>query len=68
MNNRRVLPVILAAVMSVCLNTAPFSLAVHAAEEACTINVEKETSTDVSECQNTDEPGKAAAAEEPDSS
>ena len=54
--------------MSVCLNTAPFSLAVHAAEEACTINAEKETSTDVSECQNTDEPGKAAAAEEPDSS
>ena len=60
----RALPLLLAVVLSVCLNTAPFSLAVHAAEESRPANTENEISADVIGCQNTDEPEAASAAEE----
>ena len=60
----RALPLLLAVVLSVCLNTAPFSLAVHAAEESRPANTENEISADVIGCQNTDEPETASAAEE----
>ena len=46
------------------MNTAPFSLAVHAAEESRPANTENEISADVIGCQNTDEPEAASAAEE----
>ena len=58
------MPLLLAVVLSVCLNTAPFSLAVHAAEESRPANTENEISADVIGCQNTDEPEAASAAEE----
>ena len=60
----RALPLLLVVVLSVCLNTAPFSLAVHAAEESRPANTENEISADVIGCQNADEPEAASAAEE----
>ena len=60
----RALPLLLAAVLSVCLHTAPFSLTVHAAEEARPVNTENEISADAGGCQNTDEPEMTAATDE----
>ena len=62
----KVLPVLCASVLSVCVNTAPFSLTAYASVTESPIGIEEEVTAQEEERQNTEEPEITGSAEEQD--